>query len=97
MNLMDKYLARAKRETAIEAQKSPLRVAVKMYSPILEGYLWVVQDRESWPHLESMDVPVYDAGEIQELEGKGLTPSELKALNETKKVFKGSRITSGLD
>ena len=34
MNLMEKYLARAKRETAREAPACPLRFAVKMYSPI---------------------------------------------------------------
>lgn len=67
----------------------PLRVAVKVYSHILGGYLWVVQDRECWPHLEGGDVPVYDAQEIQELKGKGLTPEELKFLHETKKAFKG--------
>lgn len=97
MNLMDKYLARVKRETPIEAKESPLRVAVKLYSPILEGYLWVVQDRERWPHLKGGDVPVYDAEEIMELEGKGLTPDELKVVHETKKVFKGTRINSELD
>jgi hypothetical protein len=33
MNLMDKYLARAKQETVKEAKESPLRIAVKIYSP----------------------------------------------------------------
>lgn len=92
MNLMEKYLARAKRETAKEAQEHPLRVAVKMYSPILGGYLWVVQDNDDWPGLKEKEEPVYDAQEIKEIHGKGLTPEELKAVHEVKKAFKGSRV-----
>ena len=70
----------------------PLRVAVKMYSPILEGYLWVVQDAEDWPRLKEAGDPVYDAREIRELEGKGLPPEMLKAAHEAKRAFKGSRV-----
>ena len=68
----------------------PLRVAVKIYSPILEGYLWVVQDTDDWPHLRCGDAPVYDAHEIRELEARKLSPDELKVAHEVKKVFKGT-------
>lgn len=70
-------------------KEEPLRVAVKIYSPILEGFLWVVQDSGDWPHLHENGVPVYDAGEIRELKRLRLSPDELRAACNVKKVFKG--------
>jgi len=77
----------------IMKEVKPLRVAVKIYSTILGGYLWVVQDRERWPHMEGGDVPLYDAQEIRELQEKNPSKEELKAVHEIKKVFKGSTVT----
>ncbi len=77
-------------------KKEPLRVAVKIYSPILEGYLWVVQDRDKWHCLGGEQEPVYDAGEISELKRHNPTPDELRAAHEVKKTF-GGVITSSDD
>jgi hypothetical protein len=70
-------------------KKTP-RIAVKLYSPLLGGSLWVVQDRERWPNLEGGEVPVYDVQEIQELTEKRVTLEELKAAHEVKKIFKAT-------
>jgi hypothetical protein len=78
----------------MKRQAEPLRYAVKIYSPILGGYLWVVQDKEAQPNIISEEVPVYEADEIEELGRlKGLTHEELRLVHEAKKVFKGSTIT----
>jgi len=89
-------------QTAIESSEvyrsgrirkyEPLRVAVKVYSPVLEGYLWVVQDGKNWLMLLESGEPVYDAEEISELERTSPSPEVLRAAHDVKKVFSGSRI-----
>lgn len=74
----------------MKKKSEPFRIAVKLYSHILDGYLWVVQDSNDWPGLKEKEEPVYDAKEIKELQGMDLTPEELKAVHEVKKAFKGT-------
>ena len=86
------HFAEIKNSEAEEGKAFLFRYAVKLYSPVLGGFLWVVQDSNDWPNLKEKGDPVYDNQEIKELQGKGLNPGELKAVHEVKKAFKSSRV-----
>jgi hypothetical protein len=69
-----------------------LRVAYKVYSEILQAYLWVVFDEKDTETLRSQDIKeaIYTDDEIRKL--KSLDKESLKALHKVKEVFENSKI-----
>lgn len=65
----------------------PYDRAYKLYSHVLNEFIWVVRDREKFNHLKGI---VYDAKEIIKLKSMDLTSDELKKVHEVKKVFGAS-------
>lgn len=70
------------------------RVAYKVYSNILQSFLWVVQDDAGAEELraEGITGAVYTGHEIAEL--RGLDREGLKAVHNVKTVFEKSEIKS---
>lgn len=69
------------------------RIAVKVYSEILQTHLWVVADDKDMKALkdsQNVSEAIYTADEIRKL--KGLCKDSLKILHETKKAFPESTI-----
>lgn len=68
------------------------RVAYKVYSEILQAYIWVVQDDKNMEALKSKGVSeaVYTADEIERL--KEVDKDHLKAIHKVKETFKDSKI-----
>ena len=68
------------------------RVAYRVYSEILEAYLWVVETDHDMHSLRSQGVSeaIYRPDEIKKL--KGLDKDSLKAIHNAKKAFAESTI-----
>lgn len=68
------------------------KIAYKVYSEILQAYLWVVDTDEDMYSLRSKKVSeaIYTGEEIRKL--KGLDRDSLKEINRVKEVFEGSKV-----
>lgn len=77
-----------------EGKITPLeKVAYKVYSEILQAYLWVVADDEEMKALRSAEgitEAIYTYPEIAEL--KKLSKEDLKTIHRVKEVFEDSKI-----
>jgi hypothetical protein len=76
-----------------EGKITPIeKVAYRVYSEILQAYLWVVETNQDMHSLRSQGVPeaIYTAGEIRKL--KGLNKESLKEINKVKEVFPDSTL-----
>ncbi|MDA8163285.1 MAG: hypothetical protein M0022_10365 [Desulfobacteraceae bacterium] len=67
-------------------------VAYKIYSNILQAFLWVVDtDEDMWAlKNEGASEPIYTADEVRKL--KGISKEGLKRVHGVKEVFEGSRV-----
>ncbi|MDA8086633.1 MAG: hypothetical protein M0Z75_08035 [Nitrospiraceae bacterium] len=67
-------------------------VAYKIYSNILQAFLWVVDtDEDMWAmRNEGVTEPVYTADEVRKL--KGISKEGLKRVHKVKEVFEGSKV-----
>jgi hypothetical protein len=74
------------------ACETPARIAVKIYSEILDHFLWVLQDSSGIDDLISQGVndAVYTYAEIRKL--KGISPDNLRKIHEAKIIFPMSQI-----
>ena len=63
------------------------RAALKVWSEVLQGYLWVVYDEEDIEVLrkEVLKGSIYTILEVKQL--KGLSKSSLKDINQVKEIF----------
>jgi hypothetical protein len=68
------------------------RVAYRIYSEILQAFLWVVDTDEDMKALRGKNVtePIYTADEIRKL--KGIDKEDLKKIHKVKEVFENSKI-----
>jgi len=68
------------------------KVAYKVYSEILQGYLWVTDTDNDMHYLRSQGIAeaIYTADEIKKL--KGIDKDTLKELHKVKEVFEKSTI-----
>jgi hypothetical protein len=68
------------------------KVAYKIYSKILQAYLWVVEtDEDVWAlKNEGTTDPIYTADEVRKL--KGISKEGLKRVHKVKEVFDGSKV-----
>ena len=76
-----------------EGKIAPLeKIILKVYSEILETYLWVVFDEKDMETLRSQDIKetIYTDDEIRKL--KGIDKESLKVLHKVKEVFENSKI-----
>ena len=66
---------------------SPGKVAIKIYSEILQAYLWVVNTDEDMRSLRSKGISeaIYTTDEVEKL--KGIDKESLKAIHEVKEIF----------
>ena len=67
-------------------------VAYKIYSNILQAFLWVVDtDDDVWAlRREGVTEPIYTADEVRKL--KGISKEGLKRVHRVKGVFEGSKV-----
>jgi hypothetical protein len=86
MNLFKKYLNR------VENSRKTDRIAVRVYSEILDCYLWVVETDQDLHTLRSQDTPeaIYTRDEIKRLQG--LNKDFLREIHKFKKAFQDSKI-----
>jgi hypothetical protein len=76
-----------------ESKVRPIeKVAYKVYSEILQAYLWVVETDEDMHSLKFKVVSeaIYTGEEIRKL--KGLDKDSLKVIHKVKEVFEGSKV-----
>ena len=68
------------------------RVAYRIYSEILEAFLWVADTDEDMKSLRDRSItePIYTADEIQKL--KGINKENLKKVHKVKEVFENSKV-----
>ncbi len=68
------------------------KVAYKIYSDILETYLWVVEPDQDMHSLKSQGITeaIYTADEIKRL--RGMSKDSLKAIQQVKQVFDKSNV-----
>jgi hypothetical protein len=68
------------------------RVAYRIYSEILQAFLWVVDTDEDMKALRGKNVtePIYTADEIRKL--KSTSKEGLKTIHEAKKIFEDSKV-----
>ena len=69
------------------------KVAYKVYSEILQAYLWVVdtdEDMHSLRASQGVSEAIYTADEIKKL--KGLSSESLREIHKVKEVFENSKI-----
>jgi len=68
------------------------KVAYRIYSNILQAYLWVIETDADMHTLRGQDVSeaIYTKAEIQKL--KGVDKEHLKAVHEVKTVFENSKV-----
>ncbi|MDA8163288.1 MAG: hypothetical protein M0022_10380 [Desulfobacteraceae bacterium] len=67
-------------------------IAYKIYSNILQAFLWVVDtDDDMWAlKKEGVTDPIYTADEVRKL--KGISKEGLKRVHRVKEVFEGSKV-----
>lgn len=87
MNLFKKYLNRVEKDL-----RETDRIAVRVYSEILDCYLWVVETDQDLHSLRSQDAPeaIYTGDEIKRLQG--LSKDSLKEIHKIKEVFTDSKV-----
>lgn len=77
-----------------EGKITPIeKVAYKVYSEILQAYLWIVdtdQDMHSLRASQGVSEAIYTAGEIKKL--KCLSKDSLREIYKVKQVFENSKI-----
>lgn len=86
---MDKYLSR------IEAEdKKPKKISYKIYSKILEDYLWIVTTDKARKELiaEGVKDAIYTQKEVSNLIDEGISKEGLVAIHKIKRGFPGSSI-----
>jgi hypothetical protein len=68
------------------------RVAYRIYSEILEAFLWVVDTDEDMKSLRDRSItePIHTADEIRKL--KGINKEDLKKVHKVKEVFENSKV-----
>ena len=68
------------------------RVAYKVYSEVLQAYLWVVDTDADMHALRSQGITeaIYTADEIKKL--KGIDKDSLRAIHKVKEVFENSKV-----
>ncbi|MDA8086800.1 MAG: hypothetical protein M0Z75_08890 [Nitrospiraceae bacterium] len=68
------------------------KAAYKIYSNILQAYLWIVDtDEDIWAlKNEGTAEPIYTADEVRKL--KGISKEGLKQVHSVKEVFEGSKV-----
>jgi len=68
------------------------KVAYRIYSEILEAFLWVVDTDEDMKSLRDRNItePIYTADEIRKL--KGIDREDFKGVQKVKEVFENSKI-----
>jgi hypothetical protein len=68
------------------------KVAYRIYSEILQAFLWVVDTDEDMKTLRDRNItePIYTADEIRKL--KGIDREDLKKVHRVKEVFENSKI-----
>ncbi len=69
-----------------------VKVAYRIYSEILQAYLWIAETDEDRHSLKSQGISesIYTSNEMWKL--KGVSKEHLKAVHEVKTVFKDSKI-----
>lgn len=102
MNLMEKYSKKMQAQVTETPEAGPSdtpptpveRVAYRIYSNILQAFLWVVQDDAGAEALRSEGIsePIYTGHEIAEF--RGLCSEDLRAVHSVKQVFENSKIES---
>jgi len=70
------------------------KVTYKIYSKILDDYLWIVATEEELQELvnEGTDDVIYSQGEILRMIDEGVPKEGLKAIHRVKKFFPGSSV-----
>ena len=68
------------------------KIAYKLYSEILQAYLWVVETKQDMHSLRAQGIAeaVYTSNDIQTL--KGIDKEELKVIHRVKEVFPESTV-----
>jgi len=94
MSLMEKYLSRVETEN-----KKPKKLSYKIYSKILEDYLWIVTTDKARKELiaEGVKDAIYTQEEVAKLMDEGISKAELVAIHKIKKAFPGSSIEDLID
>ena len=84
-------------ETAVQLVNSgkiiPIgRVAYRIYSEILQAFLWVVDTEKDMRTLRDRNItePIYTADEIRKL--KGINKEDLKKVHRVKEIFENSQV-----
>ncbi|MDA8169513.1 MAG: hypothetical protein M0Z59_07430 [Nitrospiraceae bacterium] len=75
-----------------EGKIEPLKAAIKVYSRILDAYLWVIQNEADRETLRGISDPVYTADEIDKLHSQKPSPEALRRVHEVKQTFPGAII-----
>ena len=97
MELQPGQVVTLSKETAVQLINTgkiiPIgRVAYRIYSEILEAFLWVVDTDEDIKSLRDRNItePIYKADEIRQF--KGITKEDLKKIHKVKEVFEKSKV-----
>jgi len=78
-----------------EGRIAPIgNVVYKIYSKILEDYLWIVATEKGFQELvdEGVEDAIYIQGEVSKLMGEGVTKEGLVAIHKIKKTFSGATV-----
>ncbi len=68
--------------------------AVKIWSKILQDFLWAVGSRQDMEGIDPGDSPIYQWQEIQQLINNNVEPGTLRAVHNTKRIFPGTTVIS---
>ena len=97
MELQPGQVVTLSKETAVQLINTgkiiPIgRVAYRIYSEILEAFLWVVDTEKDMRTLRDRNItePIYKADEIRQF--KGITKEDLKKIHKVKEVFEKSKV-----
>jgi len=97
MELQPGQVVTLSKETAVQLINTgkiiPIgRVAYRIYSEILEAFLWVVDTDKDITSLRDRNItePIYTADEIRQF--KGITKEDLKKIHKVKEVFEKSKV-----
>jgi hypothetical protein len=97
MELQPGQVVTLSKETAVQLINTgkiiPIgRVAYRVYSEILQVFLWVVETDEDMKSLRDRSItePIYTADEIRKL--KGIDREDLKKVHRVKEVFEKSKV-----
>lgn len=84
MDLMEKYLSRVKANN-----KRPEKKSYKIYSKILDDYLWLVPTDNEMQELvaEGIKETIYTHEEVSRMIDEGVSKGGLKAIHKVKQAF----------